>query len=133
MRQLDVWSWAPPAKKLNPEEVDRIMDRLVVTAAVDHSQVPLNQPGVEDSAEMRLQRAILFDAVQCVVRHHDSNLHRQRTEARTALRWIESHQESYFLSFVPICGRFGIEPDWIRRLVRAQIRRGRNVEIAEAA
>jgi hypothetical protein len=134
MKKLDVFTWMTPAKKLSPDEVDRIMERLILSNAVDASQVPLHQPAeVEGTPELDLHRAILFDAVQCAVRHFHSPLAHQRQEAKAAVRWIDSNEESYFLSFVPICHRFHIDPEWIRRLVRERIRAGAREQVAEAA
>lgn len=137
MQTLDLFSTNRPAKRLNPEEVDRILDRLILAHSVDPAQVPLHQPATEDSPELQLHRAILFDAVQCAVRHVNSPLRNQQLEGRAAMRWINSNDESYFLSFVPICQRFHIEPEWIRRLVRTEIRREsiptHKHQVAEAA
>ncbi len=134
MKKFDVFTWTTPTKRLSPDEVDRIIDRLIMSHAVDAAQVPLHQPADgEDSPELDLHRAILFDAVQCAVRHFDSPLQHQRSEARAAIRWIESDNESYFLSFVPICHRFQIDPEWIRRLVRERMRPETSDAVAEAA
>ena len=119
---MDLFTLKKSDKKLNPQEVDGILDGLVLATAVDHGQLDLYQPSREDSPELDLARAILFDAVQCATRHYRSPSSAQRAEARSALRWIESNEEAYFLSFVPICQRFGIEPNWIRRLVRREVR-----------
>jgi len=130
---MDVFSWKPTAKRLSPNEVDVIMERLIMSRAVDPSHVPMNQPTSPDSPELGLHRAILFDAVQCVVRHHDSRSRIRSAEVRSACRWIESNDESYFLSFVPICHRFNIEPEWIRRLVCEFIQRDHTAVDAAAA
>ncbi len=108
--------------RLNPEEIDRIVERMIMASSVDPSQVTMNQPTSPDSPELGLHRAILFDAVVCASRHYGSRSSAQRAEARSALRWIESDDESYFLSFVPLCHRFQLNPSWIRRLVRRAIR-----------
>ena len=130
---MNIFSWKPTAKQIQPNEVDSIMERIVMARAVDRSHVPMNQPTRPDSPELSLHRAILFDAVQCVVRHHDSHSPTQRAEARSARRWIESNDESYFLSFAPLCHRFDIDPDWIRRLVRMSIHQDRPVLATAAA
>ncbi len=131
---MDMFAWKPaPKKKLLPDEVDGILERLVMARTVDVSQVPMNQPASPESPELGLHRAILFDAIQCAVRHHDSPSSAQRSEATSAIRWIESNSESYFLSFVPICHRFRLDPEWIRRLVRSRIRKDRPLVAAEAA
>ena len=111
-----------PQARLNPEEVDRIVERLIMASTVDPSQVAMNQPSSPDTPELGLHRAILFDAVVCASRHYSSASSSQRAEARSALRWIESNDETYFLSFVPLCHRFQLNPSWIRRLVRRAIR-----------
>lgn len=130
---MDLFSVPPAAKKLTPYEVDGILERLVLASAVDPGQVSSNQPPREDSPELDLHRAILFDAVQCAVRHYSSPSSTQRAEARSALRWIESTDESYFLSFVAVCHRFGIDPSWVRRLVRREVRTAQRSWAPQAA
>ena len=122
-----------PIQRLNPGEVDGIVERLVMASAVDPAQVSMNQPSSPDSPELSLHRAILFDAVQCAIRHARSPSSAQRAAARSAMRWIEAEDESYFLSFVPLCQRFKLEPEWIRRLVRAETRPRSPLAAAQAA
>jgi hypothetical protein len=112
---------ATPARRLGATEVEEMIERLLAAPFVDASQVPLNHPARPDSGEMRLALAILDDALRCVLRHSRSPLRKQRCEARDARRWIESDDTAYALSFVPICQTFGIDPDWVRGLVRRQV------------
>ncbi|MBM4265539.1 MAG: hypothetical protein FJ144_02810 [Deltaproteobacteria bacterium] len=119
--RVDILSWNPSVKRLPPDEIAAIVERALAAPFVDPVQVPLNQPAVRDSPELRLNRAILFDAIQCAIRHLDSGSEAMRAEARMALRWIDGDDESYFLSFIPICHRLGVDPEWIRRLVHTRL------------
>lgn len=130
---MNAHSWKKPIQRLNPGEVDGIVDRLVMATAVDPAQVSMNQPSSPDSPELSLHRAILFDAVQCAIRHSGSPSSAQRAAARDAVRWLDSEDESYFLSFVPLCQRFQLEPEWIRRLVRNETHPRRPLAEAQAA
>lgn len=130
---MDMFSFKRPVRNLNPGEVDEMIERIIMAKSVDPSQVAMNQPSTPHSPELDLHRAILFDAVQCVVRHADSPRSGQRAEARSALRWIQSDDESYFLSFVPLCHRFQIDPEWIRRLVRNRMWQSHQSHMTEAA
>ena len=109
---MDLFFRTPESNALEPDEVDSIQANLEAGPAVDAGQIPMLQPTRPDSPELGLQRAILFDAVQCALRHRHSALPRQREEAASALAWIEDESDEYFLLFVPICQRLGLEPDW---------------------
>ena len=130
---MDEFSWREEENRLRPEQVDRIMDDLTAPQAVDPAQVPMNNPVRADTPEVSLLRAILFDAVQCVVKHTHSPLRSQNLEAQSAMRWISSNDSAYFLSFIQVCQRLGLEPNWIRRLVSVQVRRGRGMMQTMAA
>ena len=106
---------------LNPEEVDRISEGLILSSSVDACQMPHSGGQVGDSPERSLARAILFDAVSCAVRHHDSPLKKQRAEAGDALRWIGDTDGSWFLSFPRICDSLGIGEDYLRELVLREV------------
>ena len=127
---MNEFQWNPDAGKLRPDEVDSIVAQIFAAPVVDEAQVPMHHCGRVDTPELDLHRAILFDAVTCAVRHHSSPIRAQSAEAQSALRWIESNEDKYFLSFVPICQRFGIDPGWIRRLVRARIQEERSEKLA---
>ena len=129
---MNEFQWNPNAGKLRPDQVDSIVAQLFAAPVVDDAQVPMHHCGRLDTPELDLHRAILFDAVTCAVRHHASPIRSQSTEAKSALRWLESNEDKYFLSFVPICQRFGIDPGWIRRLVRARIQQDRAESSARA-
>jgi len=123
---------APQSHSLNPEEIDRISEGMMLASAVDASQMPTNGGQVEDSPERSLARAILFDAVMCAVRHYDSTLKSQKAEADSALAWIEDRDGSWFLSFPRICESLGICEDYLRELVNGKIAQGQ-VSHAQAA
>ena len=107
-----------PPRRLGSMEVEEIVERMFAAPFVDPGQVPLHHVARVDTGERRLALAILDDAIRCAIRHGASPLRHQREEAREALRWIESDETDYALSFVPICQTFSIDPDWIRGLVR---------------
>lgn len=108
-------------RRLGAMEVEEIVERLLASPFIDPTQVPLHHAAHLDSGERRLALAILDDALRCAVRHCGSPLRNQREEAFAALSWIESDEESYALSFVPICQAFSIDPEWVRGLVRRAI------------
>jgi hypothetical protein len=117
---------------LNPQEVDRLSEGMILAAAVDTCQMPHNGGQVGDSPERSLARAILFDAVSCAVRHHTSALRKQRLEAIAALAWIQDPNGSWFLSFPRICDSLGIGEDYLRELVMRTIRQTQS-EVSHAA
>ena len=106
-----------PQRTMGPMEIEEVLERMLAAPFVDPCQVPLHHPARLDTGERRLALAILDDAIRCAVRHGHSPLKHQRDEAREALRWIESDESAYALSFVPICQAFSIDPDWLRALV----------------
>ena len=120
--------------RLNPQEVDRISEGMILAGAVDACQMPHSGGQVGDSPERSLARAILFDAVSCTVRHHASPLRNQRSEANAALAWIQDPDGSWFLSFPRICDSLGIGEDYLRELVmRTVMAEQGQVDHAEAA
>jgi hypothetical protein len=122
--------WSKADHNLTEEDVDRISEGMVLSTAVDRGQMPLNTDAVPDSPERSLVRAILFDAVECSTRHIDSRIPSQRKEAAEALEWIESDDETWFLSFRPLCNLLGVDDGFLRRLVRGRIRDSRAVQEA---
>ena len=122
--------WNKVDHDLTEEDVDRISEGMVLATAVDPGQMPRNSQVVPDSPERSLARAILFDAVECSTRHIDSRIPAQRKEAADALDWIESDDESWFLSFRPLCNLLGVDDGFLRRLVRARIRESRAADQA---
>lgn len=109
---------------LNPQEIDRLSEGMILAGAVDSGQMPHGGGQVEDSPERSLARAILFDAVSCAVRHSDSPLQTQRSAANAALRWIQDPDGSWFLSFPRICDSLGIGEDYLRELVVRNVNEG---------
>jgi hypothetical protein len=123
--------WNKVDHNLTEEDVDRISEGMVLSTAVDPGQMPRNSQIVPDSPERSLARAILFDAVECSTRHIDSRIPSQRKEAADALEWIESDDESWFLSFRPLCNLLGVDDGYLRRLVLGRIAESRSVEQAQ--
>ena len=53
--KIDPFTMPAPGRRLRPDEIDAILDRLLMARAVDPAQVPMNQPPVADgSLEARL-------------------------------------------------------------------------------
>lgn len=70
--------------------------------------------------EKRLAAAVLRDAL-LGVRNASSGSHERKTrrhEVSEDLRWIYSDDMTWPYAFVPLCHEFGIEPSWVRRMVR---------------
>ena len=123
--------WNKVKHDLTEEDVDRISEGMVLSTAVDPGQMPQNSHVVPDSPERSLARAILFDAIECSTRHIDSRIPAQRKEAADALEWIESDDESWFLSFQPLCNLLGVDDGFVRRLVRGRIQESRSTDQAQ--
>ena len=49
---------------LNPQEIDRLSEGMILAGAVDSGQMPHGGGQVEDSPERSLARAILFESQQ---------------------------------------------------------------------
>src|SRR6266550_8472992 len=69
------------------------------------------------SGEYRLALAILHDAIQiyCMEGSGRRNLQLRREAAR----WLHSSDHSWCFSFERICETLGLDPDWVRRGLRA--------------
>jgi hypothetical protein len=66
--------------------------------------------------EKRLAAAVLRDAL-VVVRDAGGDAARRRVVAEDT-RWIFSNDSTWPYAFVPLCHLFGIDPGWVRRMVR---------------
>lgn len=75
---------------------------------------PAGRPG---RGEHALMQAVLVDALRCFA---DTGLGRQRVlEAARARRWIEARDRDWPFSFERICEALDIDPDLLRRRLRA--------------
>lgn len=71
------------------------------------------------SPERRLMAAVLEDAVHVYRTHAAAASARQRALFEEAEAWIESTDRSWIFSFESICDHLGIDPDYLRRGLRA--------------
>lgn len=71
------------------------------------------------SPERRLMAAVLEDAVHVYRVHAAAASARQRCLFEEAEAWIESEDRSWIFSFESICDHLGIDPDYLRRGLRA--------------
>jgi hypothetical protein len=74
------------------------------------------------SGERRLFLAILEDAVRLV--RKDAHCERHLLTSRQIeadLRWLHSEDRSWPCSFVNVCTHLGLEPEWVRRMIFAEL------------
>lgn len=119
------------ARKVDPEqavsrliEADTILpeqyfDRLIA----DHSSFP----------EKRLMLAVLEDAVASFQRYLDSKNRRSQRLFQEAEEWFWSDDADWPFSFVSICNALEIEPEYLRRGLKAwkekQLARGAGARV----
>jgi hypothetical protein len=113
-------------------EVDRVVEGLFLARIVDPGQVPMYQQARIDSPEMSLTRAVLADALRSVLRPRASLSAAQRRDLEEDLAWFDSDDDGATFTFVTVCQRLRIDPEWIRRLIRVR-RGGASAPHAEAA
>ncbi len=68
------------------------------------------------SPEKRLAAAVLSSAL-VHIRDHGTNGRRRRQIAKD-LAWIAADDSTWPYSFVRLCQVFGLQPDWVREVVR---------------
>jgi len=71
------------------------------------------------SPERRLMAAVLEDAVHVYRTLAAATTPRQRALFADAEAWIESEDRSWIFSFESICDHLGLDPDYLRRGLRA--------------
>ena len=69
---------------------------------------------LENSSEIRLMRAVLEDAVECVRKGLVSKSTSALRLAREAEEWIFYDDPQWIFSFPNICAALGIDPDYLR-------------------
>lgn len=111
----------PGVARIGPADVDRLVEGLCLSRVVDVEQVPMYHRPRLDSPEMELVLGVLEDALRSVLRVRDTSSAAQRREAAEDLAWIESDDDGYLYTFVSVCQRLQLDPEWIRRLVRARL------------
>jgi hypothetical protein len=85
------------------------------------------------AGERRLMVAVLEDAVTTYMKHAGAT-DPQRAELFTeAEAWIESDDAVSFYSFENVCAVLDLDPEYLRRGLRASKRRARDAESAERA
>ena len=72
--------------------------------------------GITWSPERMLAAAVLVDALLYVREHH--NKVGYQPEVTRDLAWIQSDDAEWPYSFVPLCHQLGLEPDFVRMVVR---------------
>jgi len=68
--------------------------------------------------EAALMRAVLEDAIQCLREGWLSTGRSKQRLAREALQWLFSDDLEWPFSFMNICTRLGLEPEYLRRGLR---------------
>lgn len=72
--------------------------------------------GITWSPERMLAAAVLVDALLYVREHH--NKVGYQPEVTRDLAWIQSDDAEWPYSFVPLCHQLGLDPDFVRTVVR---------------
>jgi len=85
------------------------------------------------SPERRLLIAVLEDAVHVYRTQAGAVLPRQRALFADAEAWIESDDRSWIFSFESICDHLGLDPEYLRRGLRAHRARTRGVALRATA
>ena len=80
------------------------------------------------SPEKRLAAAVLTSALATVRDMHRKRSRRSQREAQEDLRWIESNDMAWPMSFGRICQLLHIDPSWVRGQVR-RWQRGQDTSI----
>jgi len=85
----------------------------------------------ERSGEVRLMIAVLEDGVLTYLKYAGATDPKARELFRDAEQWIES-SEADIMAFETICHTVGLDPDYIRRGLRARTRKPLRVEPPQA-
>jgi hypothetical protein len=78
---------------------------------------------LDSIGEYRLLMGILEDAIHIYLKHGTSRGPRNRTLFRETEGWIESTSKEWVFSFERVCEALNIDPEYLRRMLRAQRRR----------
>ncbi len=78
----------------------------------------LLQRASERTPELRLMAAVLEDAIRTFCRCAGSRGVRNQRLFRETAEWFDSSDASWPFGFENICDALGLEPDWIRGLLR---------------
>jgi hypothetical protein len=80
--------------------------------------VELLQRSAERTPELRLMAAVLEEALRTFCGCAGSSGRRSQRLFREAAEWFASSDASWPFAFENICDALGLEPDWIRQLLR---------------
>ena len=80
--------------------------------------VELLQRPTERKPELRLMVAVLEEALRTFCRYAGSSGRRNQRLFREAAEWFDSSDASWPFAFEYICDALGLEPEWIRQLIR---------------
>lgn len=73
------------------------------------------------SPELRLAAAVMTQAMTDVrMRRRDG---RDHIQVGATMRWINSNDSTWLLSFLRVCELLQLDPDWVRQTVRGWMRR----------
>jgi len=77
------------------------------------------QWGSERTPELRLMGAVLEDAIRTFCRYSSTPSGRGRRLFQEAADWFDSPDASWLFAFENVCDALGLDPGWIRGLLRS--------------
>jgi len=80
-------------------------------------------PERREGGEKALLRAVLDDALLCLVRNSRIDSHRGRRLVQEDLDWINDNRQDYATAFVSICQALDLDVDYIRQGMKASLAR----------
>lgn len=89
-----------------------VIDDLMAGGEMLPSQLP---SATHWTPEKKLAAAVLASALVEIRDHHGSPGHRRRVAE--ALEWVAVDEAEWPMSFIRLCGLFGLEPEWVRGVV----------------
>jgi hypothetical protein len=112
-------------KQHKPELEERLETLFVPDMLLPSQYFDRTRRRVGPHGERRLMLAVLGDAVDMYRKHVGAREGPHRELFEDAERWIEDRDSSWFYSFENICDVLDLEPEWIRRGLRAWKARAR--------
>lgn len=101
----------------NRSELDPMAQGVIAHLSAGGEIVPAQlDGGITWSPERMLAAAVLVDALLYVREHY--NKVGFQPEVTRDLAWIQSDDTDWPYSFVPLCHQLGLEPDFVRTVVR---------------
>lgn len=101
-------------------DVDAMAHGVIAHLSAGGEIVPAQMDeGITWSPERMLAAAVLVDALLYVREHHYKVGF--QSEVTRDLAWIQSDDTDWPYSFVPLCHQLGLEPDFVRMVVRGWI------------